>query len=103
MRKVRKMIALLYLVLAPCLLILVGVRSCDGFRDWVIDKGVVKIAGYTEEDAMQELRWVDDPAERNQAKAAIRDVFNKCWASSDTKAKPALRQVFDKYGMLWEN
>jgi hypothetical protein len=104
MRKMKKAVALLYLILAPCLLLFVTIRTWHGFRDWTIDKGVVKIAGYTEHDAMRSLDWVDNSEDIPKARKEIKSVFNRYWTfySNDDKAKKSLKLVFDKYGMLWE-
>lgn len=102
--KMRKVLSLLFLIGIPCLTLVVGVNSCNAYRDWCIDKGVVKLAGYTERDALARLSWAQ-PEDRPEAKRRIMAVFTKNWTvyADEDKAVRELKEIFDEYGMLWES
>jgi len=102
--KIRKILSLLFLIGIPCLVITVGVNSCNVYRDWCIDKGGVKLAGYTEREALEALSWAP-PEEREEAKKEIMAVFTKHWTiyADENKAVKELKEVFDSHGMLWES
>ena len=107
--RVRKMVALLYLALAPCLLWVLFAGSCHWVRDWTIAVGIVKIAGRTENRVLEAAeiymplmnRRDDIPA----AKKDIRKVFSKHWQlwANEARAKRDLKQVCGRYNIPWSD
>jgi len=98
-----KQIARIYLILAPCLFLMIVIGSCNGFRVWLIAADCIKLGGYTEREALYETR--DEflsPTELKEARKDIKKVFTKYWAD-DEKGEEELRKVFKKYQIYWSD
>ena len=100
-----KFISIIFLIIAPCLVVMVTVGSCHLFRDWLIGKGIVTIAGYTEYECLREAEeWVEEE-DKVKAKKAIMKVFTQHWTfyTNENKAVWKLKGIFDEYGLIWDS
>ena len=104
MKSRRKVLAWLYPIW-PCILIIICIGSCVGFRDFCIANEVVKIRGLSERDVCKSIayarntfHWIT-PSQSMQAKKEVRALYNKYWwvFANEDEGIRELRGLENKY------
>ena len=99
----RKLTSLFILIIIPCVILTISVKSCTAFRDWSIATSSTEIGGCDERYYLKETERIDDPVKRLSAKKEIRKIFNDnfwVWADGGVKEMKAL---YEKYGLMWSD